>query len=56
MGSGGVSDLARTQEGAWWETGTVKCDVLRGIHLVHGQWTYIRNRQEVISSGVIKYN
>lgn len=37
VGSGGVSDLAWTQEGgARWETGTVKCDVLSGIYLVSG--------------------
>lgn len=43
------------RRGAWWETGTVKYDVLRGIHLVSGQWIYIRKwtaAKEVISAGV----
>lgn len=45
--------------GAWWETGTIKCGVQRGIHLAGGQWAYTTTRtaaEEVISSGVIEYN
>ncbi len=46
---------SRRRRGAWWETGTVKYDVLRGIHVVSGQWIYIRKwmtAEEVISFGV----
>lgn len=58
MGRGHVSDLAWTLEGAWWETGTIKCGVLRVIHLVSGLHLYVRMRmvaEDVISSGVIGY-
>ncbi|RCU34901.1 hypothetical protein DVA81_18575, partial [Acinetobacter baumannii] len=43
------------RRGPWWETGTVKYDVLRGINLVSGQWIYMRKSmaaKEVISFGV----
>lgn len=49
------------RRGARWETGTVRYDVLRGTHLVSGQWIYIRTwtaAKKVISFGVgvIGYN
>ncbi len=46
---------SKRRRGAWWEIGTVKYDVLRGIHLVSGQWIYIRKwmaAKKIISSGL----
>lgn len=43
------------RRGAWWETGTVKYDVLRGIRSVGGQRIYMRKStpaEEVVSRGV----
>lgn len=44
------------RRGAWWETGTIKCGVLRGIHLAGGPWAYTRGetRSTVVGGGHIQ--